>query len=85
MLIDLSILPASQGRVDVKFLVTTDLSVGVDYFVLYVCAGIERAEFMVKFLEDLVYPLTLLTSADQVKDFLTEHDVSIFILCYMCL
>ena len=42
-----------------------------------VCAGIERAEFMVKFLEDLLHPLTLLVSLEQVKDFMAQHDVSV--------
>lgn len=38
--------------------------------------GIQRAEFMVKFLEDLLQPLTILQSIEEVKDFVTQHDVS---------
>jgi hypothetical protein len=30
---------------------------------------------MVKFLEDLLNPLTLLTSMDQAKNFVAQHDV----------
>ena len=33
---------------------------------------------MVKFLEDLLYPLILLTDIHQVKDFVAQHGVSIF-------
>ncbi|KAL8569613.1 hypothetical protein ACOMHN_057180 [Nucella lapillus] len=40
----------------------------------YRYTGIERAEFMVKFLEDLQHPLTLLHDTTDVKDFVTQHD-----------
>ncbi|XP_076458267.1 thioredoxin domain-containing protein 11-like [Babylonia areolata] len=36
--------------------------------------GIERAEFMVKFLEDLQYPLSLLRDSSEVQNFVTQHD-----------
>ncbi|KAK7489104.1 hypothetical protein BaRGS_00019618 [Batillaria attramentaria] len=39
--------------------------------------GIERAEFMVKFLEDLLNPLTILRRDDNVKDFVTQHDTAV--------
>ncbi|XP_025095918.1 thioredoxin domain-containing protein 11-like isoform X3 [Pomacea canaliculata] len=36
--------------------------------------GIQRAEFMVKFLEDLFNPLKLLRKMDEVQDFVIQHD-----------
>nr|KAG5701226.1 hypothetical protein BaRGS_008602 [Batillaria attramentaria] len=47
------------------------------HFLRRIClaTGIERAEFMVKFLEDLLNPLTILRRDDNVKDFVTQHDM----------
>ena len=46
----------------------------------FVIAGIMTAEYMVKFLEQLKYPLTHLHNAADVTSFMNNHDVSLSLL-----
>ena len=68
---------------EIKCIMISDLALQKTIFHSF-CLGVHTAEHFVKFLEDILYPLTYLHDENEVKKFVSLNDVSnSFYLCML--